>query len=304
LEFSDLIIRVFNYLILALVLLFFIGQTYPLTSELISGGQITWNAQMYELYSSPLLFLLMIITAICPLSNLYEKQRKKFWRKFIFFIAISLTITLLLIIIKGISLIESVGFLTVFFLIITWADSLLSRSFNLRSNNRYDSRSKGRLSGFGSIFIHVGLGLMALGIMGQETLSDTFELNISEGETLSVGGFQINLQDSSQIFSPEGTTFSVVNFSIIENGQKNFTLTPDLEYYPKMQMQYARPAISSNLKRDIQIILYNWKDENTGKFGVHITINPLLIWIWIGGLLMSLGGVFTLVQQWLVKRKN
>ena len=59
-------------------------------------------------------------------------------------------------------------------------------------------------------------------------------------------------------------------------------MKPDLEFYPKMEMLYARPAISSNLSRDVQIILKNWKDVGDGKFGIHITITPFMIWIWIG----------------------
>jgi cytochrome c-type biogenesis protein CcmF len=302
--FSDLVIRIFNYLILVLVLLFFIGQTYPLTSELITGAQITWKAKQYELFSSPLLFLLLIVTAICPLSNLYEKHRKRFWRKIIFSLAISLIITLILIMKKGLSQIEAIGFWAVILIIITWVYSLISQFINPPSQNKNDSRTKDRFSGFGSILIHIGLGLMALGIMGQETLSDSYELKISEDETINIGDFQINLRDNSQTLSSEGTTFSVANFSIIERSKKDFTLTPDLEYYPKMNMLYSRPAISSNFERDFQIILSRWQDENDSRFGIHVTINPLMIWIWIGGLLMSFGGIFILGQQWILKRKK
>ena len=87
--FSDLVIRIFNYLILALVLLFFIGQTFPLTSEILTGTQITWTAEQYELYSSPLLISLLIVTAFCPLSSLYEKHNQEFWRNLKFTAAAS-----------------------------------------------------------------------------------------------------------------------------------------------------------------------------------------------------------------------
>jgi cytochrome c-type biogenesis protein CcmF len=304
LAFSDHIIRIFNYLILALVLLFFIGQTYPLTSELITGKQVTWSAEQYELFSSPFLFLLLIVTALCPLSNLFEKSRKRFWRKLVIQTAISILLTGFLMIWKKSGLFAVLGFWAVIFLIITWAASSIPQFFNSSAKNKNDSENKGRLLGFGSILIHIGLGLMALGIMGQEALSDSYDLEITEGESVNVGGFQILLQDSSLTLSTEGTTSSVVDFSIVENSQKGFMLSPDLEYYPKMQMLYARPAISSNFQRDIQVILNSWKDENVGSFGVHIAINPLMIWIWIGGLLMSFGGIIILGQQWIFKRKK
>jgi len=301
---SDLAIRVFNFLILALVLLFFIGQTYPLTSQLFTGAQITWDEEQYEVFSPPLLILLLLTTAICPILNFYEKARKKFWQKLILSLLISLVISSIFLIRKEVGLIEAFGFWTVFFLIVTWTDLLISRSLILLSNNKKDFEIKGGLSSFGSILIHIGLGLMAFGIMGQETLSDSYDLRITEGETVNFGDFQINIQDKSQIISPEGTTFSIVDFSIQENGQKEIILSPDQEYYPKMQMLYARPAIVTSLERDIQIILTTWQDEKDFKFEIHVSINPFMIWIWIGGLLLSFGGLCILVQKRKYSSKN
>ena len=106
---------------------------------------------------------------------------------------------------------------------------------------------------------------MGLGIMGQEALSETYEIKMSDGEQVDVAGIQFSIQDSRQFISPEGTTFSEVSFLINEEQDGDFVLMPDLEYYPKMEMLYARPAISSNLKRDIQIILNNWKDNERRK---------------------------------------
>lgn len=302
--FSDLVIRIFNYLILALVLLFFIGQTFPLSSEILTGTQITWTAEQYELYSSPLLISLLIVTAFCPLSSLYEKHNQEFWRNLKFTAAASLFITFLLVTSRKISFFDAVGFLAVIFLIITWLDPLFSQFLNPPAEFATTLQKKSRFLGFGSILIHIGLGLMSLGIMGQEALSETYEIKMSDDEQMNVAGIQFSIQDSRQFISPEGTTFSEVSFLLNEERDGDFDLMPDLEYYPKMEMLYARPAISSNLKRDIQIILNNWKDNENGKFGIHITLTPLMGWIWIGGIVMSFGGIFTLVQQWIFRKKK
>jgi cytochrome c-type biogenesis protein CcmF len=301
---SDLVIRIFNYLILALVLLFFIGQTFPLTSELITGNQIAWTAEQYEIYSSPLLFLLVIITAFCPLSNLYEEYKQEFWRGLKFTIAASFIIILLIISNIRISLFETAGFFAVVFMIITWIVPLFSQFLTMPTVLGTKIQKKSRFLGFGPILIHIGLGLMCLGIMGQEALSETYEINISDGDKVDVAGFSFRILDNSLLISPEGTTLSKLSFLIQDEQGGIFNLTPDLEYYPKMEMLYARPAISSNLKRDIQVILNNWKTDDRGKFGVRITLSPLMSWIWIGGLVMSFGGISSLVQQWVFRNKQ
>ena len=301
---SDLMIRIFNYLILALVFLFFIGQTFPLTSELIIGTQITWTAEQYELYSSPLLFLLLVVTAICPLSDSIENYKTEFWRNLKFTVAISVVITLILVTSREASFIDALGFVVVIFLVITWLFFHLSQFLNHPAQDADSNQKKGRSLGFGSILIHIGLGLMSFGIMGQEAFSKTYEMKLAQGEKVNIGTFQITIQESRQNISSEGTTFSEVDFFVEEKGAGDFSLKPDLEFFPKMGMLYARPAISTNLRRDFQIILNNWKEEGDGKFGVHVTVNPLMIWIWIGGLLMPLGGFIILGQQWISKRKK
>ncbi|RPI07553.1 MAG: hypothetical protein EHM65_11615, partial [Acidobacteriales bacterium] len=301
---SDLLIRIFNYLILALVLLFFIGQTFPLTSELIAGSQITWSAEQYELNSSPLLFLLLIVTAFCPLSSLYETRRQEFWRDLKFTGGASLFIILLLATSRKISYSDAIGFFAVIFLIINWLDPLFTQYFYQPAEAANTFQNKGRFMGFGTILVHIGLGLIGLGIMGQEALSETYEIKMTDGEHVNVGEIQLSIQESRQFISSEGTTFSEAKFLIYEERDGDFDLMPDLEYYPKMEILYARPAISSNLKRDVQIILNNWKDSEDGKFGVHITLTPLMIWIWLGGITMYLGGTFTLIQQSIFRKKK
>ncbi len=56
--------------------------------------------------------------------------------------------------------------------------------------------------------------------------------------------------------------------------------------------------------RDIQIILNGWQDEADSKFNVRVSVNPVMIWIWIGGLLMPFGGLFILVQRWIINLKK
>ena len=296
----DLLTRIFNYLLLALVLLYFIGQTFPLTSQLITGSQISWKPEQYELYSSPILFLLLLNTALYPISNLFEKDRMKYWRKCIIMLSLSLIIPVILLFRREVGLIELLGFWVAIFLIVTWTGSLISRFFIPFFNKKIDTKRKGRYSSFGSILIHIGLGLMALGILGQETLSKTYDLRMAKGETASFGDFQIYIKDSSKIISPEGTTISTVELSVTENYQKRFLLSPDLELYPKMEMVYARPAIATNLQRDVQIILSNWQNETDSKLEIHVSVNPLMIWIWIGGAVMVFGGVIALFTS----RKN
>ncbi len=124
------------------------------------------------------------------------------------------------------------------------------------------------------------------------------------GEAEVIGDSIISINDSRQFVSPEGITISALELLINEEELNNFILLPKMEYYPKMNVVYARPAINTSLKRDIQVILNNWQNEIDSQFEIHISNNPLMIWIWIGGIVMSIGGILILLQPRNFSPKN
>ncbi len=144
---------------------------------------------MYERYSAPFLFLVLLTTAIYPLSVQFETNRTKFWREIIIFLMISIGITSILVFQKNTSFIEELGFWVAIFLIVIWTNSLLSQFMFYLSKDKNDFASKGRSLNYGSTLIHIGLGLMAVGIMGQETLSESYELRLDIRRSRSDWGF-------------------------------------------------------------------------------------------------------------------
>ena len=79
--------------------------------------------------------------------------------------------------------------------------------------------------------------------------------------------------------------------SLTDRGSEPVILKPDLEYFPKMNLLYARPAIDASLIRDVQVIISEW-ERSTGEGAVlRINIQPLISWIWTGGAVMTLGGI-------------
>jgi cytochrome c-type biogenesis protein CcmF len=75
------------------------------------------------------------------------------------------------------------------------------------------------------------------------------------------------------------------------------TLKPERRFYRKSEEQpLTQVANWSNLQRDAYVTLAGW--ANQGKnVAIEVIINPLVIWLWIGGVVMTLGGVWCLVPR-------
>jgi cytochrome c-type biogenesis protein CcmF len=106
----------------------------------------------------------------------------------------------------------------------------------------------------------------------------------------------IGLDEMTQVISSEGITISKSKLSFYENSKRVFTLSPQINYYPKMNMLYSLPMADTTLLRDVQVLIKEWKNSMDGLTIFHVTINPLMIWIWIGGAMLVLGGAISLIK--------
>ena len=69
------------------------------------------------------------------------------------------------------------------------------------------------------------------------------------------------------------------------------TLKPENRFYPVTNIFTTEASIHSNLIRDLYIVL--GEGNHRGGWVVRIYYNPLVIWIWIGSLIIFLGGIIS-----------
>jgi cytochrome c-type biogenesis protein CcmF len=285
---AEILARLLSVSLVLLVLIYFVGQTFPLTSQLFTGQKINWTQEIYERLSSPILLIVMGLTALFPLAD--EKRGKVIGdvRLAVLLFAGSAIFPVYLVFNTTISLYSAFGFWIVGFLLLAWMRKLGSEMVKKKSLVL-------RIFSLGMVLIHLGLGFTAWGILGSENLSRQYDISIEVGEQKKIDGFTLAGQSREMKITEMRTEIYLFNILMQEPGRAHKVLTPDLEYYPKLNMLYARPAIDSNLAGDVQLILSEWESMIGSGAGVRVNIQPLILWLWIGGITMSLGGTILLL---------
>jgi len=284
---AEMLARLFNFSLVLLVFIYFFGQTYPLTSQLITGQKLNWTQDIYERLSSPVLLAVLGLTALFPLVDEKRERLIGNLRLASLLLAGSTIFPIYLLFNTSISLYGASGFWLVGFLLFAWlvkfaSEIVKKKSFVLK------------IFSLGMVLIHLGLGLTAWGILGSENLSRQYDISIEVGEQKEVGGISLMGQSRDMEITAMRTEIYKLNILMQDEGGRQKILTPDLEYYPKLQTLYARPAIDSNLAGDVQLILSEWESTIGNGAGVRVIVQPLIIWLWIGGITMSLGGLVLL----------
>lgn len=139
---------------------------------------------------------------------------------------------------------------------------------------------------FAAYAVHFGLALMALGIAFSGPY--TIEANpvISVGQTTRVGQFDVLLRNMYEGRGP-GYIFIEAELVVSKDGKELGVASPQRLVYEKWgQMQFAEASTVPSLGNEFYATLM--AIDRQGQVSLRLSSNPLISWLWIGGLIMCL----------------
>jgi cytochrome c-type biogenesis protein CcmF len=158
---------------------------------------------------------------------------------------------------------------------------------------------------YGAYLVHFGVVLITIGVTGTMTYKSEQLIALKPGESTTIAGHELRYQDYSvETLNPEPETYqSKVRFAttldVYLSDSKVATLAPQKNYHYALENPWVTEvAIRSNLKEDLYVILASLDEDGLAAF--QIVINPLVIWLWIGGGVLLAG---TAIAAWPRRRR-
>ena len=289
-----------NMLFLAVTFAVFWGTVFPLISELVTGTKITVGPPYFQRVTGPLFFVLVLLMGVAPLLA-WRKQAAKalgkaIWIPFAASIAITaiwgfvhrmhpasifglwlVTITLSAIVAefwKGVQARHA-----------TRGENAFTALFNLigRNHRRY-----------GGYIIHLGVVMIALGIIGDAYFKQETQGTVSQGEVVSIGDYQLEFKELLGYPGSDGRDIVEAVMALSQNGKPIREINPRRDYFVVQEQPVSVPGVYSTPGVDVYVLLIGWDTTGTSAtFKVYI--NPLINWVWIGGIVMILG---TVIATW------
>jgi cytochrome c-type biogenesis protein CcmF len=113
------------------------------------------------------------------------------------------------------------------------------------------------------------------------------DMRMAPGDSVEMGGYQFIFEGAKH---HEGPNFTADRGSVrvLENGEQIALLHPEKRMYTVQQSVMTEAAIDAGLTRDLFVALGEPLDN--GAWAVRVHIKPFVRWIWLGALLMGLGG--------------
>jgi cytochrome c-type biogenesis protein CcmF len=297
---NNLLFAVFAFTVL-------LGTLFPLLAEAARGVKVSVGAPFFNRMTLPicmaLLFLLGIGPALRWRTTTPEQLKRQFTPPLL-----ALGVTLLLALALGMRHVYAlVAFAFAAFALTTnvqefvrgaaarrsaesvgWADALVRL---VRANNRR----------YGGYLAHIGIIIMVVGIAASSAYRRETATTLRPGETTTHAGYTIRFDRLHAAEEPH--RFMVIaDVALLDDaGRVIGSMTPQLNYYGGRDEPIATPAVRSRAHNDLYLTLIAFESDGQSAT-LTVIVEPLVIWIWIGGLVIGLGALLGLLPLRPVRR--
>ena len=146
---------------------------------------------------------------------------------------------------------------------------------------------------YGGYIIHVGVVAVFVGVAASSAFRVEVQQTLAAGQEVAAGKFTLRYEQITKQDDPHMSRLAAV-VSVWRDGRQIATLAPEKRFYKKPQQPTTEVAMRPTLTEDLYLVLGSY-DEESGLVTLLAYVNPLVSWIWIGGVIMALG---TTVAMW------
>jgi cytochrome c-type biogenesis protein CcmF len=261
-----------------LVLVCLFGVTLPLTTQAFTGQSIEPSELYYEWSFSPLLIIIFISMALG-----YLPAKKNLHTFSILGGMVLAVLTGLLF--KKMTFFGLIGLWLVFFAI----SALIITAVYRFSRSAPQNKSKRKSAMLAGILLHLGFVLLALGVVGSHSISDSTIVSLLTGQSTALGSWQITKTAAGVEVAADEQVLYAEEYVFQKDGSQEVVLQPHILWYSDTGSTVSAPAIRSNLASDTYTAILEWDGFSNGTTTVLLSHYPLMAWLWIGGVLLMLG---------------
>ena len=273
-ETAILVNNLFMMFFLSVVL---VGTVYPIFLEVINGLKISIGPPFYQKLIVPFLIPFLFFMAIGPKVNWIKDKVEKINLQQLIFLIISIFISYLIITKYKVNYLFAVplfglGFFLFFFTI---------KDFFLQN------------SALSQKLAHFGFSLLIISILFNGILAKEYSSNMKVGDEREFMDKTL-IFESLEVIQNSNYQSLVAEFNLLENS-KNLKFKPEIRIYNQPKTLTSEADIISTIYSDNFLVFNILKDD--GYYNVRYQYKPLMIWIWLSVVLISIGGFLSYFKK-------
>jgi cytochrome c-type biogenesis protein CcmF len=289
-----------NVLLVAATFTVFFGTIFPLVSEALRGVKVSVGMPFFNQVNVPLFLGLIFLMGVGPLiawrrASLDNLKRNFLWPALIGVLAAAVVFAF------GVRSTLAVLSLTLAAFVTATIAVDMTRATRARVRiGEAIPRAVGGLllrhnRRYGGFIVHLGILVIALGVTGSQAWSVQTETTLRRGEHAELAGYRLRFDGLAA--SEESNHFKVTGTFTVDGGRAGGTvLLPAKKFYPQEQSPIAYVDYRLGLLEDIYVVLGDFARDGS-QATIKLQVNRLVSWIWIGGLVLTLGAALAVAPE-------
>ena len=144
---------------------------------------------------------------------------------------------------------------------------------------------------YGGYVVHLGVLVMAVAVAVSSAMAIDRTVTLAPGESAEIGGYVVTHRGLDVAALPSDARVIETRVVVDYAGTRSGTLHAALRDYPNSPTPIATPGVSTSLADDLYVTLLA-TDPGSEAVTLHLFVNPLVAWIWIGGAVVGVGAIF------------
>jgi cytochrome c-type biogenesis protein CcmF len=299
-----------NLLFLSINLAVAVGTYWPVLTELLAEVRFlgversALGAEYYVRTTGPMFLALVLLMGICPLVAWSRGSLRRSGRAMLWPLVVALAVGGLMIGFR-----EALGFgggviltfaLVVFTALVTVLEYRRGAVARVRAHGEGYPRALVTLFGrnrrrYGGYLIHLGVLIMAVGIVASNAFQLETQQAVAAGQTITLGDYVLEYETLEFFRARDGREVVRAQTVVYKNGRRVARLAPRIDIYLSGQPMSVPAKHTSLLGDDFYVRLITWEEIGLSGVTFRVYYNPLVNWIWGGGLVFVAG---MLIAAW------
>jgi cytochrome c-type biogenesis protein CcmF len=282
---NNLVLAAFTFTVL-------LGTLFPLLAEAARGVRVTVGEPFFNRMTLPLAVLLLFLMGVGPALP-WGRARAQHFRKLMWPTVVAVLAGLGAWLLGARMIMSIAGFAFAGFALTTnIREFLLGAGARRKALGESPFVALGRLvrtnpRRFGGYTAHIGILTMAVGIVASSTFTLDHEVTLGPRETATVGAYTVRFDDVFGLDEPHRFVVAA-NIAVFKGERRIGTLEPRLNYYRMSDQPITTPSVRSRAHEDLYLTLLAFERDGSS-VTLRVMVEPLLVWIWIGGFIMFFG---------------
>ena len=276
------------------------GTLFPVFSEWFTGSRISVGAPFFNKVNIPLGLLLMFLTGVGPLLAWRKTSTESLKRNFQWPAIIGVVAGVI-----GFAVGDREMFALICLVLCAFVAATIVQEFyrgarvvrvrsgaswltscvdlTLRNTRRY-----------GGYVVHLGMVMIFIGLSGQAFNKEVVK-ETPVGSTVKIGGYELLVQSMDQKQEKNYVAERMI-VEVMKDHKPVMMLYPERRNFPADEESGTMVAIYSTLREDLYVVYAGMNPENNLPT-IHVFINPLVKWVWWGGMVVVMGTIVALLPN-------